>query len=94
LREDFLKARICLSEAIPQETVELLVEELAATKWFVTPMGKIQIVPKDRVREDIGRSPDYADNLMLFYATSADWEAERTVSAKVIGQSMLSTQDF
>lgn len=94
LRKDFMDARLCLSKSIPEETVQQLADELAATKWFITAGGKIQIVPKDAIRQDIGRSPDLADTLMLYYARPGDGSVLPTTAAKVIGRSVADRQDF
>lgn len=48
---------------LPQD--DELVEELMATKYKINSSGKIQIIPKDDIKEIIGRSPDKADALMI-----------------------------
>lgn len=48
------------------EVVELLKEELEQVKQYnMDKDGKRQILPKDKVKELIGRSPDFADALMM-----------------------------
>jgi phage terminase large subunit len=90
LRMDFYNGTICISENIPREIVERLVEELAATKWFTTPGGKIQIVAKDKIRAELGRSPDYGDTLMLYYAApGAGNSAPDAAQSGHIGKSMV-----
>jgi hypothetical protein len=42
-----------------------LVEELRNTQVFVNERGKLQIIPKEDIRKNIGRSPDRADALVL-----------------------------
>lgn len=41
--------------------------ELQATKYILNNNGKIQIIPKDEIKLNIGRSPDIADALALTY---------------------------
>lgn len=45
--------------ALPRD--ELLREELAAPIWKPVVGGKVQVEPKDKVKEKLGRSPDRAD---------------------------------
>lgn len=44
-----------------------LYRELQATKYILNKNGKVQIVPKDEIKLNIGRSPDIADALALTY---------------------------
>ena len=46
---------------------EELHRELQATKYILNNNGKIQIIPKDEIKLNIGRSPDIADALALTY---------------------------
>ena len=52
-------------DAIGLPDDEELVEELMATKFKVNSSGKIQIMAKDEIKSEIGRSPDKADALMI-----------------------------
>jgi hypothetical protein len=65
LREGFKNKTICLDKSIPESVIDDLAEELEATKWFHTPQMHKQIVPKERIKEQLGRSPDTAEGLML-----------------------------
>jgi hypothetical protein len=48
------------------ETKDMIVEELEQVKQFnMDKDGKKRIIPKDKVKELIGRSPDYSDLLMM-----------------------------
>ena len=48
---------------------EMIIQELEQVKQYnMDKDGKKQIVPKDKVKELIGRSPDYSDTLMM-----AEW---------------------
>lgn len=46
---------------------EELHRELQATKYLLNNSGKIQLIPKDEIKLNIGRSPDIADALALTY---------------------------
>lgn len=46
---------------------EELHRELQATKYLLNNNGKIQLIPKDEIKLNIGRSPDLADALALTY---------------------------
>jgi ribosomal protein S8 len=47
-------------------TRELLVQELEQVKQYnMDKDGKKQIIPKDKIKETLGRSPDYSDALMM-----------------------------
>ena len=59
---DWMKA----GGAIPNEPV--LKSELSIVEYKFTPAGKIQLEPKDKVKEKIGKSPDTADSLALTFA--------------------------
>ncbi len=48
------------------EVRELLIEELEQVKRKdIDKDGKLAVIPKERIKEIIGRSPDYADALMM-----------------------------
>ncbi len=51
---------------IPDE--DLLQAELCAPRWKLNSNQQIQLEPKDRLRERLGRSPDGADALALTFA--------------------------
>jgi phage terminase large subunit len=43
-----------------------IIQELEQVKQFnMDKDGKKQVMPKDKVKEVIGRSPDYSDTLMM-----------------------------
>lgn len=68
LRLDLIAGKISYDRSIPEEIIERLAEELEATRWYITPTGKIAIIRKDLIKENLDRSPDTADTQMLFYA--------------------------
>ncbi len=49
-----------------------LKEELTNTKWNFTSQGQIQIEPKEKIKERIKRSPDFADALVNTFYPNAD----------------------
>lgn len=49
--------------ALPPDT--LLEEEALAVEWQLTPTGLIQIVGKDLIRRELGRSPDRLDAVVM-----------------------------
>lgn len=51
--------------ALPED--DELVEELHGMHWQVKSNGDIQIEPKEKIRERLGRSPDRADSLALSF---------------------------
>ena len=59
---------------------EMLIEELEQVKSKDADKdGKLQIQPKDRVKELIGRSPDYSDCLMMRMYFELDYKPHVTV---------------
>lgn len=59
-------AKIGVYEGIDQKLKEMLIEELEQVKRKDADKdGKIMIVPKDKIKEIIGRSPDLSDSLMM-----------------------------
>lgn len=57
--------------AIPPN--DLLLGELTAPKWWVTPSSKIQVESKDEVRKRLGRSTDHADAVGQSLLTDAEF---------------------
>lgn len=50
----------------PEEIRDIIVQELEQVKQYnMDKDGKKQIVPKDKIKELLGRSPDYSDMLMM-----------------------------
>jgi hypothetical protein len=49
-----------------QEYREIIIQELEQVKQYnMDKDGKKQIIPKDKVKELLGRSPDYSDMIMM-----------------------------
>jgi len=53
--------------ALPKD--DELAEELLAIEYTFNESGKVKIMPKDKIKEILGRSPDKADALALTYFT-------------------------
>lgn len=59
---DFLEAGGCLPN------INDLRQELTITEYKFTKAGKQQLIPKEEIKEKLGRSPDLADGLVLTFA--------------------------
>ena len=55
--------------ALPTKYQNELTEELLMIGYEFSETGKAKIIPKDKIKEDLGRSPDLADALALTYFT-------------------------
>lgn len=62
---------------IPED--DELMEELLATKYKINSSGKIQIIGKDEIKANLGRSPDKADALMICCAPTNLLENKKPV---------------
>lgn len=61
-----LRTRLANGEiALPRE--RRVVDELAAIQWSPTSASKIRVNKKKEIRNSLGRSPDYADNVMMSF---------------------------
>lgn len=67
LRERFREGQISLSR-LPSDVYERLSGELTSIRFKYTSKGQIQIESKDEMKKRLGRSPDFADALMLAFA--------------------------
>lgn len=61
-----LRAWMIGGGAIPD--IPALKSELSVVEYKYLPFGKIQLEPKDKIKEKIGKSPDLADSLALTFA--------------------------
>lgn len=50
-----------------EEICDLLKEDLRVQKYKITSTGKIQLIPKEDIKKEIGRSPDYYDALVMAF---------------------------
>ena len=69
LREDAEHGLVCLEgiEAEDSEIIESLEVDIQKIRYKISSSGKIQIIDKDELRKEIGRSPDYWDALVNAY---------------------------
>lgn len=69
LRHRFEKNNVGLSAVFVQEDdiIELLKGDLQVMKYKITSGGKIQILSKEEIKKDLGRSPDYWDAMVMAY---------------------------
>lgn len=63
-----LKESLGRGLALPYD--EELLEELLAVSYVFTETGKIKLQSKDKIKEELGRSPDKADALALTFFTT------------------------
>lgn len=64
LAENFHK--IAIATNVPEDIKEIINTELAQLKTYDTDKdNKLKILPKDRIKQNIGRSPDYLDNFIM-----------------------------
>ena len=64
--EQVNKGLVSIECELPSSTKELINEELSWVKRHnMDKDGKLAVLPKEKVKEGLGRSPDYADGLMM-----------------------------
>ncbi len=69
---------------LPKDTK--LEEELMATSYAIQENGKVKLIPKQAIKEDIGRSPDRADSVaMHFFEEITPINEEFTPKSRVTG---------
>jgi len=57
---------IGISANIPEDLKDIINSELGQLKTYDSDKdGKLKILPKDKIKENIGRSPDYLDNFIM-----------------------------
>lgn len=69
LAEAVNKARVGVYKEVPVEVREMLIEELEQIRRKDADKdGKILVTPKEEIKDNLGRSPDFADAMMMrFY---------------------------
>jgi len=65
--------------ALPHD--EELFDELVAIRWRATSAGKIQIEPKEELKNRLGRSPDRADAVVLAFS---GWTPRKARSTEAV----------
>lgn len=57
---------ITIAAKVPEDTKDIINADLAQLKTYDSDKdGKLKILPKDKIKENIGRSPDYLDNFIM-----------------------------
>jgi len=60
------KHKICITAPIDELTREMVIEEIQQLKRLETATeAPLQIIPKDEIKESIGRSPDFLDMMVM-----------------------------
>jgi phage terminase large subunit len=68
LAEVINQSRIAIKCDVSEKTKEEIIEELEQLKTYKSDSdGKMRILPKSEIKENIGRSPDFRDMLMMRY---------------------------
>lgn len=65
--ESYFRLRDAIDRGLSLPRDEELLEELVSITYQYTETGKIKITPKDKIKEELGRSPDKADALALTF---------------------------
>jgi len=71
----FKRYEIALNSSIDLPTLEMLRQELSAHEVTLNMRGRILMIPKDKIKKKIKRSPDLSDAVAL--AFRADWKKEQ-----------------
>lgn len=75
---DWLNPKNGFDPALPP--CEFFTEEVTNTHWFFRSDGKIMIEPKEKIKENLGRSPDSSDALALtFYPRDYDFSNDEEI---------------
>jgi len=80
--ESYFKLSEAVKRGLSIPYNENLMEELLSIEYSFNETGKAKIIPKDKIKEELGRSPDLADSLALSYFT----DVLASVSREAIGQ--------
>lgn len=66
LAEKIKNHEVAISASISEATKEMIIEDLQQLKKKDTNIeAPLQLIPKDQIKEAIGRSPDYGDMMMM-----------------------------
>lgn len=61
-----LASNICIKCDLPDKEAEMIRQELAMLKTYESDKdGKLRILPKEKIKEQIGRSPDWLDTFIM-----------------------------
>lgn len=77
LAERIKKHQIRISAPIDEKTKEMIIEDLQQLKKKDTPIeAPLQLIPKEEIKEALGRSPDFSDMMMMRMYFELDKEEE------------------
>lgn len=66
LAEKITKHLVAITAQIDEATKEMIIEDLQQLKKKETPIeSPLQLIPKDEIKEALGRSPDFGDMMMM-----------------------------
>jgi hypothetical protein len=65
LAEKINGSKIFLTKPFSEHSEKIIQELEQVKRYNVDKDGKLEIMPKDKVKEILGRSPDYSDALMM-----------------------------
>lgn len=68
--EMYMKAKQFITEHGISGVDESAVNEFLSTKYILNNRDKIQLIPKEDIKQAIGRSPDTADSIVLTFFTT------------------------
>jgi len=66
LAEAIMKHEVAITADIDETTKEMIIEDLQQLKKKETPIeSPLQLIPKDEIKEALGRSPDFGDMMLM-----------------------------
>lgn len=77
----FWKLREAVQDGLAIKRNDYLTEELTKIKYEFDSKGRIKIEEKDKIKERIGRSPDFSDSLALTFYKKANKKVKSNASA-------------
>jgi phage terminase large subunit len=78
---DMVNKRLIAVECDSEEVKELIIEDLEQIKRKDADKdGKLRVIPKDEIKQKIGRSPDYSDTLMMRMYFEVNKEPEPNIT--------------
>lgn len=73
-------SQINFSCEVEQSIKELILQELGQLKSYQTDKdGKVRLLPKEKIKENIGRSPDFLDTMLMRSYFDLDNQGEREI---------------
>jgi len=66
LAEKITKHEVAITAQIDEKTKEMIIEDLQQLKKKETPIeAPLQLIPKEEIKEALGRSPDFSDMMLM-----------------------------